>query len=161
MVVRRDEAEIRSALTDTTSVEFVETRFLLKAFDPTRRRILAAFSTRSRQQRRSNQGRHSSKDSRSLWVSVPSPELGTVHLAHFSVKQYHLCNITARGDLLADESLRASNEALESTLLAKLCLGYISFVTNETLIPSQLEAGSCEAAILSQQLESLCYMRNG
>ncbi|RYP68260.1 hypothetical protein DL771_006762 [Monosporascus sp. 5C6A] len=57
----------------------------------------------------------------------PSPELGTVHLAHFSVKQYLLCNITARGDLLANEILRASNEAIESTALAKLCLRYINF----------------------------------
>ncbi|RYP93534.1 hypothetical protein DL770_000418 [Monosporascus sp. CRB-9-2] len=57
----------------------------------------------------------------------PSPELGTIHLAHFSVKQYLLCNITARGDLLANESLRASNEAIKSTVLAKLCLRYINF----------------------------------
>ncbi|KAH7123389.1 hypothetical protein B0J13DRAFT_531505 [Dactylonectria estremocensis] len=60
--------------------------------------------------------------------SEPSAGLRTVHLTHFSVKQYLLCNIPAQGKrLLANESLRASNEAIESTVLAKLCLRYINF----------------------------------
>ncbi|KAH7113124.1 ankyrin repeat-containing domain protein, partial [Dactylonectria estremocensis] len=60
--------------------------------------------------------------------SEPTPAFRTVHLTHFSVKQYLLYNILAQEKLLlANERLRASNEAIESTLLAKLCLHYISF----------------------------------
>ncbi|KAH7124619.1 prion-inhibition and propagation-domain-containing protein [Dactylonectria macrodidyma] len=58
----------------------------------------------------------------------PSPAFRTVHLTHFSVKQYLLYNILAQEKLLlANGRLRASNEAIESTLLAKLCLHYINF----------------------------------
>ncbi|KAH7125015.1 hypothetical protein B0J13DRAFT_484360, partial [Dactylonectria estremocensis] len=60
--------------------------------------------------------------------SEPSVGLRTVHLTHFSVKQYILRNILARETpLLANESLRASNEAIESSRLAQLCLRYINF----------------------------------
>ncbi|RYP08295.1 hypothetical protein DL765_008837 [Monosporascus sp. GIB2] len=60
--------------------------------------------------------------------SEQSPGLRTVHLTHFSVKQYLLCNIPVQEALLlANESLRVSNEAVENTRLAKLCLRYINF----------------------------------
>ncbi|RYP59586.1 hypothetical protein DL769_008467 [Monosporascus sp. CRB-8-3] len=60
--------------------------------------------------------------------SEPSAGLRTVHLTHFSAKQYLLCNLPAQEKLLlANESLRASNETFESTRLAKLCLRYINF----------------------------------
>ena len=52
----------------------------------------------------------------------------TIHLAHFSVKQYILCNMPAQGGLLmANERLRASSEAFQSNILAKLCLRYLNF----------------------------------
>ncbi|KAK2016068.1 ankyrin-1, partial [Colletotrichum eremochloae] len=54
--------------------------------------------------------------------------LRKVHLAHFSVKEYLLCKIPSRGTvLLANEKLRALNESIERTVLAKLCLQYIMF----------------------------------
>ncbi|WYZ36805.1 hypothetical protein EsH8_II_000311 [Colletotrichum jinshuiense] len=54
--------------------------------------------------------------------------LWTVHLTHFSVKQYFLCNIQAQSaHLFANESLRSSSEALQSTELAKLCLRYVNY----------------------------------
>ncbi|RYP23453.1 hypothetical protein DL767_008810 [Monosporascus sp. MG133] len=60
--------------------------------------------------------------------SEPSAGLRTVHLTHFSVKQYLLCNLPAQEKLLlANGSLQASNEAIESTRLAKLCLRYINY----------------------------------
>ncbi|KAH7124486.1 ankyrin-1, partial [Dactylonectria macrodidyma] len=60
--------------------------------------------------------------------SEASIGLRTVHLTHFSVKQYILRNIPVRETLLlANESLRASNEAIESSRLAQLCLRYINF----------------------------------
>ncbi|RYO99304.1 hypothetical protein DL763_001583 [Monosporascus cannonballus] len=60
--------------------------------------------------------------------SEQSPGLRTVHLTHFSAKQYLLCNIPIQETLLLDnESLRASNEVIENTRLAKLCLRYINF----------------------------------
>ncbi|TQN72406.1 Vegetative incompatibility protein HET-E-1 [Colletotrichum shisoi] len=60
--------------------------------------------------------------------SDSSPGSRKIHLTHFSVKQYLLYKIPSRGAvLLANESLRASNETLEGVTLAKLCLRYISF----------------------------------
>ncbi|KAK1579336.1 prion-inhibition and propagation-domain-containing protein, partial [Colletotrichum navitas] len=51
-----------------------------------------------------------------------------VHLTHFSVKEYLLFKIPSRGTvLIANEKLRAVNESIESTALAKLCLQYIRF----------------------------------
>ncbi|KAH6883514.1 hypothetical protein B0T10DRAFT_551286, partial [Thelonectria olida] len=60
--------------------------------------------------------------------SEPCAGLETVHLTHFSVKQYFLCHISDQGGLLiANQSLRYSNEALESTTLARLCLRYVNY----------------------------------
>jgi ankyrin repeat protein len=75
--------------------------------------------------------------------AAPKQDLGsmTIHLAHFSVKQYILCNMPAQGGLLtANERLRASSEAFQSNILAKLCLRYLNFrnVWQESL---QLESG--------------------
>ncbi|KAJ5758931.1 hypothetical protein N7520_006087 [Penicillium odoratum] len=54
------------------------------------------------------------------------PGLRTVHLAHFSVKQYLLSNIPSQGKILQlNSNLKASKEALESTLLASMCLCYV------------------------------------
>jgi len=61
---------------------------------------------------------------------APKQDLGsmTIHLAHFSVKQYILCNMPAQGGLLmVNERLRASNETFQSNVLAKLCLRYLNF----------------------------------
>lgn len=54
------------------------------------------------------------------------PGLRTVHLAHFSVKQYLLCNMSGQGGVLqANASLKTSIEIRENTLLAKMCLCYV------------------------------------
>ncbi|KXH34917.1 hypothetical protein CSIM01_01953 [Colletotrichum simmondsii] len=54
-------------------------------------------------------------------------ELGlkTVHLTHFSVKQYFLCHTSAQGLSLSNDS-RLSNQVLQNNKLAKLCLRYIN-----------------------------------
>ncbi|KAH6676757.1 hypothetical protein B0J14DRAFT_360351 [Halenospora varia] len=62
--------------------------------------------------------------------AAPNQDLGsmTIHLAHFSVKQYILCNMPAqRGLLIANERLHGSSEAFQSNVLAKLCLRYLNF----------------------------------
>ncbi|KAK1985680.1 prion-inhibition and propagation-domain-containing protein, partial [Colletotrichum cereale] len=60
--------------------------------------------------------------------SLSPAGLREVHLAHFSVKQYLLFKIPSCGVvLLANEKLRAFNESIEGTALAKLCLQYIRF----------------------------------
>jgi hypothetical protein len=62
--------------------------------------------------------------------ATPNQDLGsmTIHLAHFSAKQYILCNMPAQGGLLiVNERLRASSEAFQSNILAKLCLRYLNF----------------------------------
>jgi ankyrin repeat protein len=52
----------------------------------------------------------------------------TIHLAHFSVKQYVLCNLPVQGELLIrNERLRTSSETSQSNMLAKLCLRYLNF----------------------------------
>ena len=52
----------------------------------------------------------------------------TIHLAHFSVKQYVLCNLPLQGELLIlNERLRTSSETSQSNMLAKLCLRYLNF----------------------------------
>jgi ankyrin repeat protein len=52
----------------------------------------------------------------------------TIHLSHFSVKQYILRKMPARdGRLLANEQLRLSNDAAQNNILAKLCLRYLSY----------------------------------
>jgi hypothetical protein len=74
----------------------------------------------------------------------PKQDLGsmTIHLAHFSVKQYILCNMPAQGGLLiSNKRLCTSSETFQSNILAKLCLRYLNFgnVWQEHL---QLESGS-------------------
>ncbi|KAJ5914570.1 hypothetical protein N7504_003453 [Penicillium tannophilum] len=49
--------------------------------------------------------------------------LRTVHLAHFSVKQYLLSNIPSQGIISA---MNVSEEATQSTLLANMCLCYVN-----------------------------------
>ncbi|KAJ5283335.1 hypothetical protein N7505_001315 [Penicillium chrysogenum] len=54
------------------------------------------------------------------------PGLRTVRLAHFSVKQYLLCNLTGRGKLLqVNARLKPYDEMMQNTLLAKMCLLYV------------------------------------
>ncbi|WYZ35989.1 hypothetical protein EsH8_X_000636 [Colletotrichum jinshuiense] len=61
-------------------------------------------------------------------LSESLPGSRKIHLAHFSVKEYLLYRISLQGSVfLANENLRASYEAVESTTLAKLCLRYIGF----------------------------------
>jgi hypothetical protein len=60
--------------------------------------------------------------------SVLLAGLKTVHLAHFSVKQYFLCNPPKQGYLLVvNENIRSTNEVFEYSELAKLCLLYINY----------------------------------
>ncbi|KAJ5651018.1 uncharacterized protein N7484_004741 [Penicillium longicatenatum] len=52
--------------------------------------------------------------------------LRTVHLAHFSVKQYLLSNIPSQGRIVQiNSALKVSGEAMQSTLLANMCLCYV------------------------------------
>jgi len=51
----------------------------------------------------------------------------TIHLAHFSVKQYILCNLPVQGELIVNERLRVSSETFQSNILAKLCLRYLNY----------------------------------
>ncbi|CAI7664301.1 unnamed protein product [Penicillium pancosmium] len=54
------------------------------------------------------------------------PGLRTVHLAHFSVKEYLLRNLNGQGGVLrTNASLIKSIEIMENTLLAKMCLCYV------------------------------------
>ncbi|CAI7565786.1 unnamed protein product [Penicillium glandicola] len=56
-----------------------------------------------------------------------APGLRTIHLAHFSVKEYLLCNLPAQGRLLQlNSSLKSSTERIENTLAAKMCLCYVN-----------------------------------
>ncbi|KAJ5994204.1 hypothetical protein N7451_009928, partial [Penicillium sp. IBT 35674x] len=59
-------------------------------------------------------------------IRIPQAEthagLRTVHLAHFSVKQYLLFNISAPA---INSALNLSGEAMQSTLLANMCLCYV------------------------------------
>lgn len=64
-------------------------------------------------------------------IRIPQAEthagLRTVHLAHFSVKQYLLSNIPSQGKVLQlDSTLEVSREAMQSTLLASMCLCYVN-----------------------------------
>ncbi|KAH7110518.1 hypothetical protein B0J13DRAFT_591130 [Dactylonectria estremocensis] len=56
--------------------------------------------------------------------SDTSAGLRTVHLTHFSVKQYLLCNLPTPGWIRENERLR---DEYQNTLLAKACLHYINF----------------------------------
>ncbi|KAJ5963696.1 uncharacterized protein N7479_003572 [Penicillium vulpinum] len=54
------------------------------------------------------------------------PGSRTVHLAHFSVKEYLLCNLPVQGRLIQlNSSLESSTEGSENTLAAKMCLCYV------------------------------------
>lgn len=62
--------------------------------------------------------------------AVAKQDLGlmTIHLAHFSVKQYILYHMPVReGLLMGNERLRASSETFQNNLLAKLYLRYLNF----------------------------------
>ncbi|KAJ5426965.1 hypothetical protein N7465_002035 [Penicillium sp. CMV-2018d] len=65
-------------------------------------------------------------------IDIRSPEgecdpgLRTVHLAHFTVKEYLLCNLPVQGGLLQlNSGLKFSTEGMENTLAAKMCLCYV------------------------------------
>ncbi|KAF5599967.1 ankyrin repeat domain-containing protein [Fusarium pseudoanthophilum] len=54
--------------------------------------------------------------------------LQEVHLSHFSVKEYLLLKtFPGTGALLSNETLRVANLNIHNTILAKLCLRFISF----------------------------------
>ena len=54
----------------------------------------------------------------------------TVHLAHFSVKEFFVSRVTAgENTVVANERLRNSNEAKQNSILALMCLRYVSFRT--------------------------------
>ncbi|KAI1420295.1 prion-inhibition and propagation-domain-containing protein [Xylaria sp. FL1777] len=58
----------------------------------------------------------------------PSSQLcnSTIHLTHFSVRQYILCQMPAHtADLISNEQLRSSNESIQNNLLAIACLRYL------------------------------------
>ncbi|PWI65090.1 hypothetical protein PCL_07389 [Purpureocillium lilacinum] len=57
----------------------------------------------------------------------PSPSRRTVHLPHFSVRQYLLCRLPLPAWIRQNDRLRASYEQSQNTLLATACLRYISF----------------------------------
>ncbi|KAH7140872.1 prion-inhibition and propagation-domain-containing protein, partial [Dactylonectria macrodidyma] len=54
--------------------------------------------------------------------------LKTVHLAHFSIKQYFLSHTSAQGELLmSNHKFQCSNDALENARLGALCLRYVNY----------------------------------
>ncbi|KAG9494957.1 hypothetical protein J7337_013186 [Fusarium musae] len=54
-----------------------------------------------------------------------SPGQRTVHLPHFSVRQYLLCNLPTPGWIYHENILQTSQEKMQNTLLARACLQYI------------------------------------
>ncbi|KAF5675933.1 ankyrin repeat domain-containing protein [Fusarium denticulatum] len=54
-----------------------------------------------------------------------SPGRRTVHLPHFSVRQYLLCNLPTPGWIYNEKMLQTSQEKMQNTLLARACLQYI------------------------------------
>ncbi|GKT64702.1 hypothetical protein ColTof4_07098 [Colletotrichum tofieldiae] len=58
--------------------------------------------------------------------SASSPGQQTVHLVHFTVREYLLPNLPLPNWLQQNEHLRVSHEKLQSTILAKACLHYIN-----------------------------------
>ncbi|WYZ42254.1 hypothetical protein EsH8_V_001149 [Colletotrichum jinshuiense] len=56
-------------------------------------------------------------------ASMPSQQ--TVHLPHFTIRQYLLCNLPVPGWLRLNESLQVSHAQLQHTVLARACLQYI------------------------------------
>ena len=72
----------------------------------------------------------------------------TVHLTHFSVKQFILCKNPTNGQLLqSNEQLRLSNEATQNNTLARLCLRYLN-IRSVWQQPLLLESGSVPRAFL-------------
>ena len=59
-------------------------------------------------------------------ASDPSPAARTIHLTHFSVKEYLLRRLPLQG-LETDRRLRPSSEQIHNAVLAKLCLDYLAF----------------------------------
>ncbi|EXK76010.1 hypothetical protein FOQG_19228 [Fusarium oxysporum f. sp. raphani 54005] len=58
--------------------------------------------------------------------SNPSAGQRTVHLPHFSVKQYLLYHLPMPGWILQNDRLQTSHEKSQNTVLAKACLQYVS-----------------------------------
>ncbi|RYC78295.1 hypothetical protein BFJ63_vAg18831, partial [Fusarium oxysporum f. sp. narcissi] len=58
--------------------------------------------------------------------SNPSAGQRTVHLPHFSVKQYLLYHLPLPGWILHNGHLQTSHERFQNTVLAKACLQYVS-----------------------------------
>ncbi|KAJ4190509.1 hypothetical protein NW767_011337 [Fusarium falciforme] len=56
----------------------------------------------------------------------PSPGRRTVHLPHFSVRQYLLRQLPTPGWIRQNDRLQISHEKLQNTVLAKACLQYVS-----------------------------------
>ncbi|KAI3331487.1 prion-inhibition and propagation-domain-containing protein [Xylariaceae sp. AK1471] len=51
----------------------------------------------------------------------------TIHLTHFSARQYILCHMpTQPAVLIAHEQLRSSSDSIQSNILAKACLRYLN-----------------------------------
>ncbi|KLP05969.1 Uncharacterized protein LW94_10021 [Fusarium fujikuroi] len=50
----------------------------------------------------------------------------TVHLPHFSIKEYLLYHLPIPGWILQNDQLQTSHEKVQNTILAKACLQYIS-----------------------------------
>ncbi|WZH50315.1 uncharacterized protein QYS62_011559 [Fusarium acuminatum] len=58
--------------------------------------------------------------------SNPSAGQRTVHLPHFSVRQYLLYHLPMPGWILHNDRLQTSHERFQNTVLAKACLQYVS-----------------------------------
>ncbi|VUC29575.1 unnamed protein product [Clonostachys rosea] len=57
------------------------------------------------------------------------PQLCTIHIAHFSIKEYLICRLPIR-NLRSNETLRVSNERAHRSFLCRLCLVYITCRTS-------------------------------
>ncbi|KAL6858187.1 hypothetical protein ACO1O0_005643 [Amphichorda felina] len=79
-------------------------------------------------------------------ASDPSPALQTIHLTHFSVKEYLLRKLPPQALLKANGRLCASNEQFQNALLAKLCLRYLAFEAVWGELPLLAEDISFEAS---------------
>ncbi|RWA12827.1 hypothetical protein EKO27_g2291 [Xylaria grammica] len=54
-------------------------------------------------------------------------DVSTIHLTHFSVRQYILCHLPIHtADLILNEQLRSSNESIQHNILASACLRYLN-----------------------------------
>lgn len=61
-------------------------------------------------------------------IAESASDLGysTIHLSYFSVRQYILCYMPTRpGELIANNKLRSSNEAIQSNIFAKTSIRYL------------------------------------